>query len=269
MATEYSLWKKEQQTVLTGLTGREVWILFSGGKDSSLSLYFLLTASEDFGFSIQVYAGAFPKHRYAATEVGRIDSFWKERGVEIQWQDVGKSDDSLETADNPCIVCQQARKLILYEVINMKSADLNNLVIVAGYSLWDLVSYSLEYLVEGIYIRPNEEQIQRNRKRFIETGQRFYPILKMDGGYTIYRPLLRYNTQDVIRIIEGASIPTISIPCRYARLRPKRIFESYYESLGLRFDYDRVVEFARESLGLPPMSEYASMSKEYFVKQIF
>ncbi|MCK4391233.1 MAG: hypothetical protein KAV83_13465 [Desulfobacterales bacterium] len=264
---DYSAWKKEQEAVLTGLRGKEVWVLFSGGKDSSLSLYFLLAASEEFGFGFEVYAGAFPKHRYTPSDVGRIDSSWKERGVEIQWQDVAKSDDCLEAADNPCIVCQQARKRLLYEAISKKSADLNNLVLVTGYSLWDLVSYSLEYLMGGIYTHPDREEIQRNRKRFMETGERFYPIFKMDGGYTIYRPLLRYNNQDVIHIIERASIPTISIPCRYARFRPKRILESYYKSMRLRFDYDRVVDFASECLGLPSMSEYLSRSKKYFLKR--
>jgi len=265
----YSVWKDEQEDVLTSLRGKEVWVLFSGGKDSSLSLYFLLAASEEFGFDFEVKAAAFPEHRYASSEVDRIESFWKERGVEIQWHDVGKLDDSLEMADNPCIVCQQARKLVLYEVINSKCADLTNLVIVAGYSLWDVVSYSLEYLMGGMYTHSDRKEVQQSRKRFMETGQRFYPVLKMDSGCTIYRPLLKYNTQDVIRIIEEASIPTISIPCRYARLRPKRILQSYYETVGARFDYDRVVRFARECLSLPSMSEYTSMTQEYFLQRVF
>jgi tRNA(Ile)-lysidine synthase TilS/MesJ len=265
--TDYAAWEKEQAATLTSLRGKNVCLLFSGGKDSSLSLHFLLAASEDFEFKMQVYAITFPKHRYGPSEVDRIDAFWKERGLAIQWYETGTSDDSLETADNPCIVCIQTRKRLLYEAIGSKCADLNSLVLVTGYALWDLVSYSLEYLMGGIYTHPDEEEMQRSQERFMETGQRFYPILKTERGYSIYRPILQYNTQDVVRIIQEASIPILSAPCHYARFRPKRILESYYKSMRLRFDYDSVVDFAKECLGLPSTSEYYSRSKEYFLKQ--
>jgi tRNA(Ile)-lysidine synthase TilS/MesJ len=267
--SDYSAWKKEQAPILTTLRGKEVWVLFSGGKDSSIALYFLHAASEEFGFSLQVHVGTFPKHRYTPREMDRIDLFWKEKGVAIQWHDVRESDDCLEEADHPCIACQRVRKRHLYEGITSKSVDLNNLVLVTAYTLSDLVSYSLEYLMEVAYTHPDGEDVQRSQSRFMETGQRFYPILKMNGGYTIYRPILRYNTQDVVRIIEGASIPILSVPCRYARYRPKRILGSYYESMRLHFDYDSVFKFATEHLGLPPVNEYASMSEEHFLKRIF
>lgn len=269
MSREYSAWKKEQAAILTSLRGKDVSVLFSGGKDSSLSLHFLFAASDDFGFTIKVYAITFPKHRYAPCEVDRINAFWKERGLAIQWYETGMSDDSLETADNPCIVCIQTRKQLLYKAISSKCVDLNNLVLVTGYALWDLVSYSLEYLMGGIYTHPDEEEMRRSQKRFMETGQRFYPILKMERGYSIYRPILHYNTQDVVRIIQEASIPILSVPCQYARFRPKRILESYYKSMRLRFHYDSVVDFAKECLGLPSTSEYHSRSKEYFLKRKF
>ncbi len=267
--SDYSAWKEEQAPVLDSLRGKEVWVLFSGGKDSSLALYFLHAATEEFEFSLQVHVGTFPKHRYTPREMDRIDLFWKERGVAIQWHDVWESDDCLEGADHPCIVCQQARKRRLYEHTRGRCVNLNELVLVTAYTLSDLVSYSLEYLTEVAYTHPDREDVQRSQKRFMETGHRFYPILKMNGGYTIYRPVLRYNTQDVVRIIEGASIPILSVPCRYARYRPKRILGSYYESMRLHFDYDSVFKFATEHLGLPCVNEYASMSEEHFLNRLF
>jgi tRNA(Ile)-lysidine synthase TilS/MesJ len=266
---EYTTWKEAQGEILTSLKDREVAVLFSGGKDSSVLLHFLLAASEDVGFGFEVYTASFPKHRYAAAELDKIDAFWKGRGQTIRWCDVGPSDGLLETADNPCIVCIQTRKRMLHEAISEQFADLNNLVLVTGYTLWDLASYSLEYLMGAVYTHPNVEEVQRSRERFMETGQRFYPILKMAKGFSIYRPLLRYNTQDVLRIIQETSMPILSEPCRYARYRPKRIFESYYTSMGLRFDYDRLFDFARKCLGLPSMSDYRSMSEEYFLKRKF
>jgi hypothetical protein len=103
----------------------------------------------------------------------------------------------------------------------------------------------------------------------METGHRFYPIVTMQSGTMIYRPALRYNKQEVMRIIQDASIPILSVPCRYAQFRPKRMLETYYDSMQLNFDYDRVVTFAAECLGLLSVNEYASMSEEHFLNRLF
>ena len=266
---EYTSWKEAQADILTSLRDRDVAVLFSGGKDSSVLLHFLLAASEDFGFDFEVYTACFPKHRYATAEFDKLDAFWKEQGQTIRRYDAGISDDSLKTGDDPCIVCTQTRKRMLYETMNSQYTDLNNLVIVTGYTLWDLTSYSLEYLMGAVYTHPNTEEAQRSQARFMETGQRFYPLLKMPKGFCTYRPLLRYNTQDVLRIIQEASMPVLSEPCRYARYRPKRTFESYFSSRDLHFDYNRLFDFARKCLGLPSMGDYQSRGQQYFTKRKF
>ncbi len=269
MKNDYALWRKDQLDVLTGLRGRQVWLLFSGGKDSSLALYFLHAASQEFGFTFDVHVGVFPKHRYTPSEIDRIDVFWKDRGVKLQWHDVETSDNSLAEAGHPCITCQGIRKRHLYEHIGSRFVDLNKLVLVTAYTLSDLVSYSLEYLMGVAYTHHAGENVPSGRTRFIETGHRFYPIVTMQSGLRIYRPVLRYNNKEVVRIIQEASIPILSVPCRYAEFRPKRILETYYESMQLHFDYDRVVTFAEECLGLISMSEYASMSEKHFLNRIF
>jgi tRNA(Ile)-lysidine synthase TilS/MesJ len=269
MKSEYSIWKEQQDGLLNTLKAKKVLLLFSGGKDSSLSLYFLHAASEEFQFAFEVHACIFPKHRYTASEVGKIDSFWKDRGVDIQWHDVEDSDDSLASASDPCISCQRTRKRHLYEGLRRKPVDLKNLVLVTAYTLWDLVSYSLEYLMGVSYTHPDVQYAYSNHTRFVETGQRFYPILTMQSGWTIYRPVLRYNKQDVVRIIQAASIPILSVPCRYSQSRPKRVLENYYESRQLHFDYDRIIAFAKECLGLPSVNEYSSVSDEHFLRTIF
>ena len=265
----YSEWEKEQADVLMSLKRKEVWILFSGGKDSSLALYFLHKASKIFGFVFSVHAGIFPKHRYTKSDMRRIDRFWKDRGVQIEWHDLKLTDDSLEKTANPCSVCQKTRKKLLYDVVCEKINDLTRLVLITAYTLSDLVSYSLEYAVGANYTTLDSEEPKKSRQRFLETGQRFYPILMMKGGFTIYRPILRFNEKDVARIIDHAGIPILSTPCLYGHLRPKRILESYYDSLSLDFDYDRVLDFARISLDLPAVNEYVSMDNEHFLKRVF
>ena len=265
----YEMWQEDQASLLAGLNGKEVWILFSGGKDSSLSLYFLHKASKQFGFSFKAQCGVYPKHRYTPSEIARIGDFWERRGVEIFWHDVDMPDDYLETAENPCVACQKARKKLLFDVVARTFSDLSKLVLVTAYTLSDLVSYSLEYLLGTIYSNGDADQLLRGQERFLETGQRFYQSLKMEGGVTIYRPILKYNTQNVMKIVEGIDAPVLSAPCHYAHFRPKRMLEKYYESMSLNFDYYRLFEFARTSLELPPIDEYASMPKEHFLKRIF
>jgi tRNA(Ile)-lysidine synthase TilS/MesJ len=267
--TDYAIWRKDQKHILSNLSNKRVCVLYSGGKDSSLSLYYLLRARHEFGFRIEVHAVAFPKHRYMPSEVRKLDSFWKEEGVQIQWYNVADSDALLDESENPCLVCQQLRKQVLYEVIKAQSGDLNDLVVTVSYDLSDLVTYLLERLTGHIYVHPDRSQSQRSKERFLETSQRFYPFLRMDSGYSIYRPILRYNEQDVIRIVEEASIPILTAPCRYAGFRPKRLLGAYYDRMGLRFDYDRTFGFAKNHLGLPPMDAYASMNSEHYLKEVF
>ena len=265
----YSDWENAQAEVLNSLRGKQIWILFSGGKDSSLALHFFHRASKIFGFAFSVHVGIFPKHRYTESDVSRIDRFWKDRGVEIEWHDLKVTDESLQKTATPCAVCQQTRKKLLHDVVRETVTDLKDLVLVTAYTLSDLVSYSLEYLMAAHCANPSPEQLKRSRERFLETGQRFYPILEMKSGFTIYRPILRFNEMEVTRIIDQASIPILSTPCLYGHLRPKRILESYYDSMSLDFNYDRVLDFARNSLGLPDINEYTSMDKEHFLKRVF
>jgi tRNA(Ile)-lysidine synthase TilS/MesJ len=241
--------------------------MFSGGKDSSLLLYFLQSASEEFKFTFEAHAGVFPQHRYTASDVNRIDSFWKKRGVEIQWHDLEASDDRLEKAHDPCAVCQQVRKLLFVESIRRRPpSEMHNLVVVTAYTLWDLVSYSLEHIMGHNLIQSDGENAYTGRTRFLETGQRFHSVLNMKRGYTMYRPLLEYNKQDVVRMIQQASIPVLNTPCRYARFRPKRILETYYELRRLSFAYERVLTFAEKCLCLPSVDEYESMTNDFLIE---
>jgi tRNA(Ile)-lysidine synthase TilS/MesJ len=269
MDSEYITWKRSQAGTLESLCDKQVWILFSGGKDSSLALQFMLAASKEFNFEFEVLCGTFPRHRYTMSVVSRIDTFWKDRGVKIQWHEVNESDDSLDHDDGPCIVCQQARRRGLYQLISNRSPDLEKLVLITAYTLWDLVSYCLECLTAVEFGKSGAEHRTAGQMRFAEVGQRFYPLLKMKSGLTIYRPVLAYNTQEVVRIIRSASIPILSIPCRYAQLRPKRILETYFESMGLRFDCSQVLRFAESCLNLPSLEEIESMSDERFLTRTF
>ena len=260
----YPHWKEEYKSVLKSLPGKKVLVLFSGGKDSSLTLDFILRAGEEFGFNSEAHAAAFPVHRYTDAEKERIVSYWSERGSDITWHDVGKTDDHIKEAANPCHPCQQVRKELLKTVLTSTIEEWERLVLVPSYSLWDIVSYSLEHLLGDIYSDSNKGMDGEKDKRFMETAQRFYPVLKMKEGYSVFRPLIKYNGSDIVKTIEQKGIPILSIPCEFSEFRPKRILERYYNRMEMRFEYDQVLDFARRSLNLPDISSYVSIEKEEY-----
>ena len=265
----YARWKNEFKPILETLCEKKVFMLFSGGKDSSLAMHFLLRASKEFAFDLQAHAGAFPVHRYPEWERERIGSYWGKRGVSIQWHKLSGTDECARSAPNPCLPCQQLRKEVLKTILTESIDDWERLVLTPCHTSWDLVSYSIEHLLSDIYSDSGKVEGIKKSKRFMETAQRFYPFLRMKEGYAIFRPLIRYNNNDIVRAIEKKAIPVLSIPCEFRRFRPKRILEGYYEQMGLHFDYNQLFKFALESFNLPDISLYTSIEKEKYLIQFF
>jgi tRNA(Ile)-lysidine synthase TilS/MesJ len=266
---DYSLWKKDHAPVLESMKGKKIFLLYSGGKDSSVSMHLLLKACKEFGFSFKAHAGAFPVERYTETQKDRLTGYWQEKGVDILWYDLGKDADWLDQAENPCASCQKVRREMLNRVLRSTVNDWSNLVLVVSYSLWDVVSYATEHLLAGVFSRSHGGISPEMEKRFMETSQRFYPFLSMKEGYSVFRPLVKYNGCDVLKTVEDESLPVIGVPCRFKDFRPKRILEKYYEKMGLRFEYDDVVSFARQTMGLRDSSAYTKMDKEDYLSSVF
>jgi tRNA(Ile)-lysidine synthase TilS/MesJ len=241
-------------------------VLFSGGKDSSLALDLLLRAHKVFGFDCSAHAGIFPVHRYPDSEIIKITSYWQARGIKIQWHRVRETDEVLRNDVNPCLCCQKLRKKMLKAYLTSTVDDWKHLVLVTGYSLWDIVSYSLEHIITNVFSSPATVP---DKRRFMETAQRFYPLLTMQEGYTVFRPLLKYEREEILTIINAAGIPTLSIPCRYSESRQKRVWEEYYRNVGAPFNYERVFDFARRCLGLPDIEAFTSIGKETYLRDVF
>jgi len=145
----------------------------------------------------------------------------------------------------------------------------HNLVIVTSYSLWDLVSYGVEQMLMSFLRDPQEEAKARNKQRIMETAQRFQPILKMKEGYTVFRPLIRYNGRDIQNRVEKDNIPTLRTPCKFKDQRPKRLLEKYYEKLEMGFDYDKLLEYAEKALHFPDASTWADMDRDEYLGKYF
>lgn len=266
---EYANWRDEYRDILKSFGNKLILFSFSGGKDSSLALDFLLKAKKEFHFNFETHAGAFPVHRYTNEEKERIGDYWKKRGIDIFWHDFIETDELIRETVNPCHSCQSIRKELLKNFVINNISDLENLVLIVCFSLWDIVGYSLEHILGEIFSYSNTNEKDGPSKRFIETSQRYYPYLKMNEGYSMFRPLIKYNGCDILYTVKENNIPILSIPCEFKDYRPKRILDAYYTKMGLRFDYERVFEFAKKNLGIPDASSYTTIKKEIYLKEIF
>lgn len=271
----YSTWKTNNQAILEDLSDKKVVISYSGGKDSSVVLYLIQKAAEEFDFSYEAHGVFFPTHVYSAGDKKKIDSYWHKRNVSINWHKVSVSDEilaeALKDGHNPCLTCSQIKKKILVSQLNRMISDWDSIVIIMSYSLWDLVSATLEHLLRATFFDKNYSsslQEKSSDERFIETAQRFYPLLKLKGGPTIYKPLIKYNDQEIQNFILENSIPLTTTPCIYKEYRPKRIFATCYEKGDLFFDYSKVLEFSKKVLNIPDISYYEEIDLEGYMTRV-
>ncbi len=266
---EYIPWKEEHKNILESFYDKNIIMLFSGGKDSSVTMDLITKAKEEFGFDFSAHTATLPSHRYTKKEKKKITSYWRKRGIEIMLHEIDHKDDALAKSENPCHSCQELRKNLLNSFLARSIEDWSSLVLIVSYSLWDIVSYSLEQLLTDTFSDPHQKMNIEKNKRFKETSQRFYPFLTMKEGYQVFRPLVKYNNDDILKVIERENLPTLSMPCSFRDFRPKRIFEKYYEKMGLRFDYNQIISFAKTSLNLPEISSLTAIEKEDYLTHVF
>ena len=266
---DYVSWREEYKRVLESFSDKNIFLLFSGGKDSTVVLDLITTAKEDFGFDFTAHSATFPNHRYTEAERMRIESYWQKRGVQIIWHDLEEMDDCLANSENPCRPCQELRKKLMKRVLARSIEDWGSLVLIVSFSLWDIVSYTLEHLLADIFSSPDQRISLEKNQRFKETSQRFYPLLTMKEGYQVFRPLIKYNNDEILKVIEKKSLPIFTTPCEFKEFRPKRILEKYYQKMGLRFDYDQLMDFAKKSLNFPDISSFTDIGKEDYFTNVF
>jgi tRNA(Ile)-lysidine synthase TilS/MesJ len=272
----YSVWRDEHSAILDSLKDKRFLMTYSGGKDSSLILYFIQKAADEFGFNFETHAVPFPAYVLNAEATEKLNHYWQERGIRINWHQVPVSDEKLKEAleqkISPCMVCNQTKKGVLMQFFKESKLPLNQAVIVINYSLWDLVSATVEHILGGIY--RDEKKADRfkgktSTDRFIETSQRFYPLLTINRGLSVFKPLIRYNDQDILQAIEKYGIPVTSTTCRFHEYRPKRWFAKYYHAMGLRYDYESVLAFAKECLQLPDRSYFEKIDLKKYLSAVF
>jgi len=269
MALDYEQWKQEHAMLLATFPQKTVFMLFTGGKDSSVILWLLLKASREFGFSFETSTGRYPLHVFPDAEVEKLDTYWRRHGVKITWHEVDASDNLLSEAhlrgENPCRLCQSAKRARLFSHLTALDDKLKDIVLILSFSLWDLVSYSIEYLVEGIY---SSRSAAGHGDRILRTSQRFYTVIQLSDGLTVFKPLLKYNNQEILQVVKEQGIPLSQVECSYKRYTPKRILFDYYQQANAFFDYDQVFSYVKSSFQIQEQVASPGMSTLEFMKAI-
>ena len=276
---DYQRWLEDNKKYLSQLSGKTLLVLYSGGKDCSLIIDYLLEARKEYDFSCEYHTARYPVHIFTDDEIKKLDAYWQERQVSIRWHKIADNDDEFTEAIrqgiNPCTVCHNRKRALMSEVISSNYDRLNDLAIVVSFTLWDIVSYSLENILFNLFVdEPNQDTnifgtSNTIQDRYFQTSQRFYPYIDIQDGFSVYRPLIRYNEQEISEAMAGKNIPLSTSKCLYKSSRPKRLLSDCYEKMNLAFDYDRVISFGKKALELHDAAAYRNVNLKQYLANIF
>ncbi|WP_321491826.1 hypothetical protein [uncultured Desulfobacter sp.] len=270
----FSGWQSIHHQTLESFRGKTVVISYSGGKDSSLLLNFFQQAESIYGFDLDVHGVAYPCHVFPKEEQIRLSLYWQDQGIDITWHNSRDGDQALDKVfkgqKSPCVVCSQLKKNVLYSYFNSRHTDWNNTVVVIGYTLWDLASAVIEHVLRQNFGGGDQGDFQGRcaKDRFLEIAQRFYPILEMENGLHVFKPLIRYNDTDIAQAVTDLNIPLTRAECRFKLYRPKRLLAEYYTLFGLNFSYEDVFAFARKAFDLPDQNFFQTQEISSFVSNM-
>ncbi len=271
----YTRWQKRHHQTLKTLSGKYLIISFSGGKDSSVLLHFFQQAQQAYGFDLEVHGVAFPCHVFLPEEQDRLSHYWQSRGIHIVWHGAGDSqeaalDQLIDNGKSPCVLCSHTKKVSLFSHFTAEQTDWKKLVVVIGYTLWDLASAIIEHTLRVGFGGGDKGDFQGRspEDRFLEISQRFYPLLELDNGLTIFKPLIHYNDPQISAAAEKNNLPLTSEACRFKSYRPKRLLAEYYTLFGLNFNYNDVYSFAKTAFDLPEKQFFQTLGLKTYVDQM-
>ena len=262
-------WESLNRDYLEQMSGKLLAVTFSAGKDSSAALELLNAVKEKYHFDLLAFTYAFPRHRYTAEFEHTLKEYWGPRGVDITYRISDVDDSVLDEVENPCRPCQNLRKQALPEVFSRVRRPAEDIVLVSGHSLWDLAGYALNRLVGDALADSTTHSEVYSKERFLEISQRFYIFLTMPEGYSVFRPMLVLNADEIELICEEKSLPILDVSCRYSLMRPKKVLGGYFEQFGYHFSYRQVFDFARSYLNIADLETIQSITQDEYLTKRF
>jgi tRNA(Ile)-lysidine synthase TilS/MesJ len=264
-AQVFELWEKRNAPYLARFGGKKLLIAFSGGKDSVVCVHLLNRLGQKYGYEIEAHLYAFPRHLYTPAYRAAITEFCSSRAIPFRYHEADPSLPDIRGLEDPCRVCQMARRKGMITAFPALGVPISKLVLVSGHSLWDLAGYALEHLIGHELADQADGDQAKSAERFLEISQRFFPCLEMKDGYTVYRPMHFLNQAEIRGFLEESGTPPPDAPCEFGGRRPKKILAGYFETFGLEFSYDRVMEFAKRHLPPADRADIEKLDREEFL----
>ncbi len=265
--TAFKTWEDFNTEYLYACRDKKLAVTFSAGKDSSVCLYLLNSVKKKYNLFLEGFLYAFPEHRYSTEFNKKLTGFWNREGVNINIIKPEEDDSILEQTDNPCRPCQNVRKKALFRLFKVSGYKVSETVLVSGHSLWDLAGYAVNRTVAAEVADSSKLAESTSEERLIEISQRFYPFFTMPEGYSVYRPMLSLNQNEIENICKAKTIPVIESSCRYSESRPKNLLGEYFKQFGYEFSYKKVLMFAKKHHKIAELDKIKNLTqKEYLSK---
>ena len=139
MSLNYLNWKDEHKSTLETFPNKKVLMLYTGGKDSSIILHFLLSAGKEFGFDFDTIAATYPNQVFPDSEIKELDTYWRSKNIEIKWHNLNTSDSLLSDAEkdgkNPCYVCHKIKRDYLLTLLRGIEQQNKDIIIILSFTL--------------------------------------------------------------------------------------------------------------------------------------
>ena len=94
----YSSWKTDHRRILETFLGKQIIVTYSGAKDSSVVLHYMIQPAKEFGFHFGTHGVECPEHVFTGEDKHRLDAYWRERGMTSRWHAVSESEEKLSGA---------------------------------------------------------------------------------------------------------------------------------------------------------------------------
>jgi tRNA(Ile)-lysidine synthase TilS/MesJ len=207
-----------------------VFVLISGGRDSTAMSYFLREfAKKRKDLKLEYLNVVFPQMVFGTDKKkinGTVQNISK--GLKNFKSIVaGTNYAKLGLVQHPCLLCKQVRRKIIADIV--AKGKNNKMIIATAHNNYDLLAYFVEFF--GINPKElaeqglNYEQLQKIslKDEQLEHFSHFFPKTELKSGVALIKPMLVFSRPEIEEILKKTGIPNYLEPCPYAKERPKRV----------------------------------------------
>jgi tRNA(Ile)-lysidine synthase TilS/MesJ len=231
--------------------------LFSGGKDATIGLDFLIKylTRQVVPIHLDVVLVTYPKHVYyledgtASQCYIDVINYWKNRAINLITYNPDEEDFS-DDEITACGVCKRVRKSCIDPYLEKSLREKAGKVVgvITGYTLYDALAYMDEILLVTNFMNNNflESDI-KIKNRVMNCLHKMKAREELPNGLTVIRPLINMHENQVIDYVETMEIPYINRACKAAKSKHKR---KYFTALDVaapinHTDYKSLLQFIK------------------------